>query len=257
MSVGTYLREAREAAGFSLEKISESTRIPQAVIRDLERSVFASSGGNAYARGHIRTISKLLHADTDALMLAFEEATSESDRLMIDLLEESSATHRRPIKNFSRSPKFVAVVAAIIVGIAIIIPSGLVLAKKFTHKSSIATLASASQGQSSAPSKSSSMKSNSQTPVLPSGSVSTDRGVIVTASAGTSWLAVRDLAGAQLFAGKLSNGTSQSFDPTYGLFMTIGNAGAVKVTVNGKDQGAIGKSGEVKTLTFAAPQTNG
>ena len=55
----------------------------------------------------------------------------------------------------------------------------------------------------------------------------------------------------------LSSGSSQTFDPTNGLYMKIGNAGAVSVSVNGKDQGAIGANGEVKTLTFAPAHTNG
>jgi hypothetical protein len=83
------------------------------------------------------------------------------------------------------------------------------------------------------------------------------QGVVLTAKSGTSWLSVVDVNGTLLFSGKLSNGQSQSFDPTNGLSMRIGNAGAISVSVNGKDQGPIGRLGEVKTLSFAPAQTNG
>jgi cytoskeleton protein RodZ len=34
--------------------------------------------------------------------------------------------------------------------------------------------------------------------------------------------------------------------------LTVGNAGGVQLTLNGKDLGALGSEGEVKTVTLAA-----
>ena len=241
-TVGTYLREAREAAGFSIEKIATLSRIPATVIRDLENDHFASSGGSTYARGHIRTIAKILNTDADLLISAFEELTGESNRSMFDLLQENNATTLRKSPAFPFSPKLIASAASIVVGVAIIIPTGLALSKKITHKN---------------PTSASAPRSQSSVAPTPSGPSVTGRGVVVTASAGTSWLFVSDSSGSKLFSGKLSNGASQTFEATNGLFMTIGNAGAVTVTVNGKTQGPLGGIGEVKTLTFAAPASNG
>ena len=252
MSVGNYLREARESAGYSVEKIASLTRIPQTVIRDLEEEKFSSSGGTTYARGHIRTIAKLLNADTDRLISSFEEITGESNRPMIELLEENNATALRRKQNLNISPKLIATAASVIVGVAIIIPTGMALSKSLTHKSSVSTVAT-SQSHSSSPQKT----TTNATPSTPSGTVTTGRGVVVTASAGTSWLSVNDSQGTKIFSGKISNGQSQTFDPSNGLFMTVGNAGAVTVTVNGKSQGLLGAVGEVKTLSFEPPASNG
>ena len=249
MTVGSYLREARVAAGYSVDDVATHTRIRAAVIKDLESENFESSGGSAYARGHIRTIAKFINADIDRLLEAFEETTAGASRSMIELLEENNATVLRNKKNYSVkfSPKIIGIAASIVVGIAIIIPTGLALSSKVTHKVSTPT-----QSKSSAPAA-----AVTTTPVKPSGSVSTGHGVVVSASNGTSWLFVADASGVQLFSGKLSNGASQTFDPTNGLSMRIGNAGAISISVNGKDQGSIGAVGEVKTLTFAPAQTNG
>jgi cytoskeletal protein RodZ len=252
MSVGNYLREARESAGYSVEKIASLTRIPQTVIRDLEEEKFSSSGGTTYARGHIRTIAKLLNADTDRLISSFEEITGESNRPMIELLEENNATALRHKQSLNISPKLIATAASVIVGVAIIIPTGMALSKSLTHKSSVSTVAT-SQSHSSSPQKA----TTNATPSTPSGTVTTGRGVVVTASAGTSWLSVNDSQGTKIFSGKISNGQSQTFDPSNGLFMTIGNAGAVSVSVNGKSQGLLGAIGEVKTLSFEPPASNG
>jgi cytoskeletal protein RodZ len=240
MSVGTYLREAREAAGYSVEEISSLTRIRPAVIKDLEAENFISSGGNAYARGHIRTIAKFVNTDLDRLLTAFEECTGENNRPMIELLEENNATSLRHRSSVKVSRKVLIAAVGIVAGVAIIIPSGLAIAKKVSHKN---VAVSTTKVQPSQP--------------LAAAPVTSNRGVVIKASAGTSWLSVVDANGTLLFSGKLSNGQSQSFDPTNGLSMRIGNAGAISVSVNGKDQGSIGGVGEVKTLSFAPAQTNG
>ena len=239
MSVGTYLREAREAAGYSVEEISSLTRIRPAVIKDLEAENFISSGGNAYARGHIRTIAQLVNTDLDRLLTAFEECTGENNRPMIELLEENNATSHRQRSSVKITPKFLVAAVSIVVGVAIIIPSGLAIAKKVVHKSVAVSTSKASQPQ--------------QQSITPAA----NRGVVIKASSGTSWLSVVDSKGTLLFSGKLASGASQIFDPTNGLSMTIGNAGAISVSVNGKDQGLVGRIGEVKTLSFAPAQTNG
>ncbi|MEY4024153.1 MAG: hypothetical protein RLZ23_1114, partial [Actinomycetota bacterium] len=63
MTVGSALKAARTSAGFSIEEISEITRIRKDVLNDLESNIFTSSGGMAYARGHIRSIAKVIAAD--------------------------------------------------------------------------------------------------------------------------------------------------------------------------------------------------
>lgn len=253
MTVGSYLRQAREAAGYSIDDVSTHTRIRSSVIKDLEAENFESSGGKAYARGHIRTIAKYVKADSELILEAFEETTGENTRSMIELLEENSATVLRKKKKvqFKVSPKIIGIAASVIVGIAIIIPTGLALSSKVTSKSATNSSLSKSHSLATLPTKNS-----AKIPTAPVTSNS-GHGVLIAASHGSSWISVTDDSGTLLFGGMLSSGSSQTFDPTNGLYMKIGNAGAVSVSVNGKDQGPIGAVGEVKTLNFAPAQTNG
>ena len=64
MSEISSLQQARDAAGLSVEQISSLTSIRSAVIKDLESNSVNLSGGIAYARGHIRTIARVLNAKT-------------------------------------------------------------------------------------------------------------------------------------------------------------------------------------------------
>jgi cytoskeletal protein RodZ len=261
MSFGANLREARESAGFSLEEIAQRTRIRLAVIQDLESEKFDSSGGLAYARGHIRTIAKIVHADLDQLMAAFDEITEVETTPMIELLDANNATSVRSRQSTKLQPRQIMIAASVIAGIAIIIPSSIAI----SHNLSQSNLSRSNVSQKSTATSKVTLKSSQQTvaPTLPpvqqpaTTAAIPAHSVSIVASHGTSWLSVTDASGAQLFSGKLSNGASQSFDPTNGLSMRIGNAGAVSVSVDGKDQGSIGATGEVKSLTFAPAQTNG
>lgn len=251
MTVGAYLREARESAGFSLEEIAERTRIPLTVIKDLEAERFDSSGGTAYARGHIRAIAKILNTDIDRLMIAFDESTETDTTSMIELLDANNATSVRSRQSVKIQPRQIMVAASIIAGIAIIIPSSIAISHKVSQKNTSAPKVVAKSEKKIVAPTVAPVQQPSASAAVPAHTVS------IVASHGITWLSVTDASGAQLFSGKLSNGASQSFDPTNGLSMRIGNAGAVSVSVDGKDQGSIGATGEVKSLTFAPAQTNG
>jgi cytoskeletal protein RodZ len=266
MSFGANFREARESAGFSLEEIAQRTRIRLAVIQDLESEKFDSSGGLAYARGHIRTIAKIVHADLDHLMAAFDEITEVDTTPMIELLDANNATSVRSRQSTKLQPRQIMIAASVIAGIAIIIPSSIAISHNLSQSNlSQSNLSRSIVSQKSTATSKVTLKSSQQTvaPTLPpvqqpaTTAAIPAHSVSIVASHGTSWLSVTDASGAQLFSGKLSNGASQSFDPTNGLSMRIGNAGAVSVSVDGKDQGSIGATGEVKSLTFAPAQTNG
>jgi cytoskeletal protein RodZ len=251
MSFGANLREARESAGFSLEEIAQRTRIRLAVIQDLESEKFDSSGGLAYARGHIRTIAKIVHADLDHLMAAFDEITEVDTTPMIELLDANNATSVRSRQSTKLQPRQIMIAASVIAGIAIIIPSSIAISHKVSQKNTSAPKVVAKSEKKIVAPTVAPVQQPSASAAMPAHTVS------IVASHGITWLSVTDASGAQLFSGKLSNGASQSFDPTNGLSMRIGNAGAVSVSVDGKDQGSIGATGEVKSLTFAPAQTNG
>lgn len=251
MSFGANLREARESAGFSLEEIAQRTRIRLAVIQDLESEKFDSSGGLAYARGHIRTIAKIVHADLDHLMAAFDEITEVDTTPMIELLDANNATSVRSRQSTKLQLRQIMIAASVIAGIAIIIPSSIAISHKVSQKNTSAPKVVAKSEKKIVAPTVAPVQQPSASAAMPAHTVS------IVASHGITWLSVTDASGAQLFSGKLSNGASQSFDPTNGLSMRIGNAGAVSVSVDGKDQGSIGATGEVKSLTFAPAQTNG
>jgi hypothetical protein len=80
--------------------------------------------------------------------------------------------------------------------------------------------------------------------------------VVLTGVNGQSWVGIQDAAGAQVFSGRITKGQSQTFTDSQLLNLTIGNAGAVNLVVNGKDLGTPGGVGEVVHLSFTPDQSN-
>lgn len=92
MSYGDLLKAARLESGLSLSHVAERTRVRERLIQDLEAERTHSSGGKAYARGHIRTLARIYRADENSLLAAFDATQSELEASMSSLLQENNVT---------------------------------------------------------------------------------------------------------------------------------------------------------------------
>ena len=74
MSIGDTLAEARRQAGLTISQVSQQTRIRETIIRGIERGDFSACGGDFYARGHIRSIARVIGIDPDMLVREYDSA---------------------------------------------------------------------------------------------------------------------------------------------------------------------------------------
>jgi cytoskeletal protein RodZ len=72
VSIGEALAEARREAGLTVAQVSQRTRIRQTIIRGIEGDDYSACGGDFYARGHIRSIAKVVAADPGPLIKEFD-----------------------------------------------------------------------------------------------------------------------------------------------------------------------------------------
>jgi cytoskeletal protein RodZ len=242
LTLGTEIRDARERAGFSVVKIAEITRIRETLIKDIESDQFESCGGNAYARGHIRTIAKVLNLNADLLIEKFAQTTGDFDRPMVDLLEENNVIKQRAPRP-AISFKALASVAAGVVALLIAVPAVISLFPNDTTS----PLAPSSQGL--APSTT---EQNSQVVASATSGVS----LVVSGISGKSWIGIQDASGAQIFSGSINAGEVKSFSEDQFIHAIIGNAAAVSLNVNGQEIGTPGGVGEVVHLSFTPNGSN-
>jgi cytoskeletal protein RodZ len=73
VSIGATLAAARRHAGLTVADVSERTRVRETIIQAIEHDDYAPSGGDFYARGHIRAIAEAVDMDPVPLIEEFDE----------------------------------------------------------------------------------------------------------------------------------------------------------------------------------------
>ena len=68
MSIGGTLARARRDAGLTVADVSQRTRIRETIVRGIEQDDYSACGGDFYARGHVRSIARVVGADAAALV---------------------------------------------------------------------------------------------------------------------------------------------------------------------------------------------
>src|SRR4051812_14423241 len=96
-SFGASLREARELAGFSVERAAMSTRISAAFIDSLENQSFKVLPGEIFGRGFVRNLCRAYGCDSKALIASYNQAV---------LAQHSDATQENLRDNKTKSLRY-------------------------------------------------------------------------------------------------------------------------------------------------------
>lgn len=275
MTIGEALTTAREHAGLSVADVSERTRIRPYLIEAIENNQFAVCGGDVYARGHIRTLASTLGVEAEPLLVQYDNQRPHPAPTTIKEVFTAGRGRVEP-----RTWNWSAVMAGVLV--VAVAYGGFRLASATDHRtpqrlsSSIATTVpdqgseaasggnsagqgapgqgaqgqgsqgQGAQGQGAQPGAAPGGSSEPETASKPGKQVE----VKVAATNDQAWLSVTGNNGKQLFRGTLPEGKSKKFTDSKMVTLVVGNAAAVKVTVNGKDMGSLGKRGEVVRLIY-------
>ena len=240
MAEKSSLQQAREAAGLSVEQISAITNIRAGVIRDLEINSVEICGGIAYARGHVRSIAKAINSktgkainiDADILVAELEASQSIESKKIIDQLAENNVADKPKEK---KRMKF-GTLATI---------SATALSIGFIAQIAINNVASISDGVTTVSVKKLSVQESTSQINLPAGV-----NLVLTGIYGKSWVGISNLDGQVIFNGQITEEQVVAFNDPKILKVVIGNAGAVKLNLNGTDLGVAGADGEVVRLDF-------
>ncbi len=92
MPIGDTLAEARQRAGLTVAQVSEQTCIREAVIKGIEGDDYSACGGDFYARANIRSIARVVGADSGPLIAEYDALHRARGALPAVSLEELLAT---------------------------------------------------------------------------------------------------------------------------------------------------------------------
>ncbi|WP_155646681.1 helix-turn-helix domain-containing protein, partial [Xanthomonas translucens] len=109
---GQQLREAREAAGLSIDDVGSRLRMPLHVIRALETEQWERLGAPVFVRGQLRSYARLLGVDLDPLLASAHIAPVQPVELI-------SHTHTPPLRRMLESATRRLVYVVITAGLAV------------------------------------------------------------------------------------------------------------------------------------------
>lgn len=248
MTIGETLADARQRAGLTVARVSEVTRIRETVIRAIERDDFSVCGGNFYARGHIRSIARTIGIDPEPLVQDYDDAHGGSPQAVraSEIFEPET-----PIKIAERRrPNWSAAMAAALVLLVFYAVFRLLTGGSGGEEQ----VATAPRAKPNAPPvQATASPSPSPSPSETDESVAVaprDEVVVSIRAIANCWVSVRDAAGDRRFEGILRKGQTREWKDDKRLRLVIGNAGGAALTVNGKDLGKPGGTGEVVRVSF-------
>ena len=71
---GALIGRALRERGLTLDDLARSTRLRRGLLEQMEADDFSDTGGDVYARGHLRVIAGVLDIDPDLMIAAYDEA---------------------------------------------------------------------------------------------------------------------------------------------------------------------------------------
>jgi cytoskeleton protein RodZ len=241
MALGKALTDARIAAGLSIEDVAAATRVRNAVIAGIEAENFRLCGGDVYARGHIRAIARAVGVVADPLIEEFDSQFAEAPVTAAEVFEaERSTVRERRGMNWS-----LAMVAGIVSVVGIAVTSWVT-----GGSDSPGDVAGPTPTQASSPSPTAPAEPVDEATPQSTGIEADASGVVVQMSfSGSSWIRISS-ADQVVFEGIERAGSVRTFRAADSLSVVVGNAGAVRMVVNGDDRGIAGRPGQVLRETF-------
>ena len=227
--IGPEFLAARTHLGLTVDQLAERTRIRPHVIESIEADDFVPCGGDFYARGHIRTLARILGVDAAPLLAAYDERYADAP-VNPRRVFEAELAHNGGIRATRGGPNWSVLVAAVM---------ALVLAWSIARLVMDTPVGVRDQ------------------PVLTGSGGPNHRGVpaaapvpvVIAAPATGARVIVRDGTGAVIFTGDLAFGATKtlSVSPPVRVQATDGS---VTVTVGGQAHGPRGAPGSPGSGTF-------
>lgn len=277
--IGPALEQARVQRGLSLDDVEQATKIRKRYLEGLEREDYSMLPDTVYVQGFLKTYANYLGLDGEEMSQEFRSRRRPRRERQLNYSQPARSDFEQPLINpggvsgtrrrrISGGTILTIVVAVLVLALVI---GGLYFIGRGSQASSDTEPPEAAQatpdngGEEEQPSAN---DSPDQTPVTSSEPTRESAAPETTSEAPSeatseaaapetlrvefqvqerpSWLEIR-ADGTTSYAEVARPGFSETFEARRELSVTTGDAGAVRVSVNGQDVGVLGDSGQVVT----------
>lgn len=230
--VGPEVAAARTRLGLTVDQLADRTRIRPHVIESIEVDDFVPCGGDFYARGHLRTLARVLGIDVAPLLTAYDERYAHAPISPRRVFEAELATGASgSIRSTRGGPNWSALVAVVMALILCWSVARLVMDTPPELEGAPVLNGSGGPGTSGS--------TSAAEPV----------DVVVSAESGGAHVVVRDADGEIVFKGNLAAGDSRELRASPPLRVQSTD-GAVTVSLDGDAPRPVGTAGEAGQGTF-------
>ena len=230
--VGPELAAARTRLGLSVDQLSERTRIRPHVIESIEVDDFAPCGGDFYARGHLRTLARILGLDVAPLLESYDESYADAPIDPRRVFQAELATARGgSVRGTRGGPNWSVLVAAVMAVVLVWSVARLVMDGPVSVSPAIERLNGSNGPNNTA--------AGAAEPVP----------VVLTAAGGGARVVARDGSGEIVFDGQLAFNQSASFRAAPPVRVSTTD-GSLEIDLAGEDRGALGATGQQAQQTY-------
>jgi cytoskeletal protein RodZ len=243
--IGPELAAARVRVGLSVDDLADRTRIRPHVIESIEVDDFAPCGGDFYARGHLRTLARVLGKDPAPLLQQFDDRYATAPINARRVFEAELATGMTgSMRSTVGGPNWALLVGVVL---ALVMTWGVVrlfAAEPAELLQNPTPVLNGSAGVGAA---------GTGRAVAPAPAAQPIRLTLVGAQAGSKGVVVRNGSGEVVWAGEIVLGEKRTVEAVPPVKVTARDAGALEARVNGKDRGSLGELGQPGRRTFHRP----
>jgi hypothetical protein len=233
--IGPELAAARTRLGLTVDQLADRTRIRPHVIEAVEVDDFEPCGGDFYARGHLRTLARVLGIDVTPLLAAYDERYAHAPINPRRVFEAELATGANgSIRGTRGGPNWSVLVAVVMALVLCWSIARLVMDTPPELRGATPVLngSGGPEGAGSAP-------------------VADPVAVAISAPSGGARVVVRDASGEIVFKGDLAVGQSRELKASPPVRVQSTD-GAVTVSLAGGEPRPVGEAGVAGQGTFVA-----
>ncbi|MFY0407707.1 helix-turn-helix domain-containing protein [Solicola sp. PLA-1-18] len=232
--VGEQVAAARRRLGLSVDAMAERTRIRPHVIEAIEIDDFAPCGGDFYARGHLRSLARILGMDAAALVADYDAHYAQAPVGARTVFEAELATGPKPsIRLTTGGPNWGALLGVVMV-LAIIWGLGHLLTDRGEEPADSVPVAPSAAATEPAVDPSS---------VAGLGAPTTNQ-LVLRGRGESTRVVVRDSEGQAVWVGRLADGDSAQVRLVGRGTITASDGGLIAARVNDRSIGRLGDPGE-------------